>query len=81
MPVPFSQLQLNFIEATIEENQWFDGLKTVQSYLSPRHYPPAELLHHIMQQMLKVLSSYHLNKKTTISILLSVHVLSELMEF
>lgn len=53
MPVPFSQLQLNFIEATIEENQWFDGLRTVQSYLSPQHYPPAELLHHLMQQMLK----------------------------
>ncbi|PIK49619.1 putative ankyrin repeat domain-containing protein 32-like, partial [Apostichopus japonicus] len=51
--VPFTQAQQYIIDASIEEKQVLDAIVTVESYISTKHYPPAQLQHVIMQLILK----------------------------
>ncbi|XP_002735009.1 SMC5-SMC6 complex localization factor protein 1-like [Saccoglossus kowalevskii] len=69
-PVPFTLPMVNTIDALIEEGMWLPAVGCMQSYISSTSYPPPQLLHQVMKEMIQTdniaisQGVYHLLKQT-----------------
>ena len=59
--LPFPRVICNAIEGCIEEGLWLQAVTIVTSNLSVSKFPPAELLHIIMQEIMQVSEEFRIN--------------------
>ena len=60
--LPFPKVICNAIEGCIEEGLWLQAVTIVTSNLSVSKFPPAELLHIIMQEIMQVSEKLKINR-------------------